>query len=379
MAKLTKFLGNVFGGIFGGEGDMRDYQHAARLFTDQTMRLAPKVGFLYHVTFNIQNLAIRSPNRAFSKGAPQIECGLLVKDVKLPGVQVQTDTKNQYGKKTNYQTSVSYAPVNITFHDDNDGLVNGFWQQYFKANYNDSLYYQELYKQTPYQDANFVKFGMNSDRNVNFFQPEGISIYQLARHQFSEFTLINPMIQSWDPPSMTSGDSQPRENQMVVIYEGIKYATGRITTDNPTGFATLHYDRTPSPLSVMGGGTAGFFGAGGVLAGGLDVFGDIASGDAFANPFALIGTAIKAKNTVENAKQLTKEGVRREVQGITEKSLVNSARQTIDQKGVDKFDNAKRTKANVGNPSGASGQLTNNNTTGTNTTGTTTANQGQVN
>ena len=109
MAKLTKFLGNVFGGIFGGEGDMRDYQHAARLFTDQTMRLAPKVGFLYHVTFNIQNLAIRSPNRAFSKGAPQIECGLLVKDVKLPGVQVQTDTKNQYGKKTNYQTSVSYA------------------------------------------------------------------------------------------------------------------------------------------------------------------------------------------------------------------------------------------------------------------------------
>ena len=109
------------------------------------------------------------------------------------------------------------------------------------------------------------------------------------------------------------------------------------------------------------------------------MFGDIASGDAFANPFALIGTAIKAKNTVENAKQLTKEGVRREVQGITEKSLVNSARQTIDQKGVDKFDNAKRTKANAGSPSGSDGQLTNNNTTGTTTTGTTTANQGQVN
>jgi len=362
MAKLTKFLGNVFNGIFGSEGDMRDYQHAARLFTDDYMRLAPKVGFLYHVTFNINNIALRSPDASFNRASPQIECGMLVKDVKLPGIQVQTDTKNQYGKKTNYQTAVTYAPVTINFHDDNDGLTNAFWQQYFKANYNDSLYWQELYKQTPYQGSEqYVKFGLNSDRNKNFFQNEGVSIYQLARHRFFEFTLINPMIQSWDPPNMSAGDSAPRENQMTVIYEGVKYATGRVTTDNPTGFATLHYDRTPSPLSVMGGGTAGFFGANGVLAGGLDVFGDVASGDAFANPFAFIGTAIKAKNTIDNAKQLTKEGVRNEVQSITEQSLIRSARQTIDQKGADKFDAAKRTKAEAGNPSGtASGQLENN-------------------
>ena len=72
-------------------------------------------------------------------------------------------------------------------------------------------------------------------------------------------------------------------------------------------------------------------------------------------------TAIKAKNTIDNAKQLTKEGVRNEIQGITEQSLIRSARQTIDQKGADKFDAAKRTKAEAGNPSGpASGQLENN-------------------
>ena len=169
------------------------------------------------------------------------------------------------------------------------------------------------------------------------------------------------MISEWQAPRLESSSSQPAENQMTVIYEGVKYATGRVTTDNPTGFATLHYDRTPSPLSVMGGGSAGFFGANGVLAGGLDVFGDVASGDAFANPFAFIGTAIKAKNTIDNAKQLTKEGVRNEIQGITEKSLIRSARQTIDQKGADKFYAAKRTKAEAGNPSGtASGQLENN-------------------
>jgi len=362
MAKLTKFLGNVFGGIFGSEGDMRDYQHAARLFTDDYMRLAPKVQFLYHVTFNIQNAALRSPDGIFNKASPQIECGMLVKDVKLPGIQVQTDTKNQYGKKTNYQTAVTYAPVTINFHDDNDGLTSAFWQQYFKANYNDSLYWQELYKQTPYQNSEqYVKFGLNSDRNVNFFQNEGVSIYQLSRHRFFEFTLINPMIQSWDPPSMSAGSSQPAENQMTVIYEGVKYATGRITTDNPTGFATLHYDRTPSPLSVMGGGSGGLFGANGVLAGGLDVFGSISDGSAFADPFAFIGTAIKAKNTIDNAKNLTKEGIKREVTAITEQSLTNTARQTLDQKGADKFDQAKRTKAEAGNPSGTQpGQLNNN-------------------
>jgi len=369
MAKLTKFLGNVFNGIFQSKGDMADYQHAARLFQDDYMRLAPKVQFLYHVVFNINNASMRSPDAAFNKGQPQIECGMLVKDVKLPGVQVQTDTKNQYGKKANYQTAVTYAPVQINFHDDNDGLTNGLWQQYFKANYNDSLYYKELYKQTPYQGAdNFVKFGLNSDRSVNFFMNEGISIYQLSRHRFYEFTLINPMIQSWDPPSMTAGSSQPTENQMTVIYEGIKYATGRISTDNPAGFAAVHYDRSPSPLSVMGGGTAGFFGSGGVLAGGLDVFGSLTSADTYTDPFALIGTAIKAKNVYENAKNLTKEGVRNEITNIAEKSLTKSAQQTLDQKGEAKFDAYKTTKAQALSPDTTQGVIpssqTSNNSSG---------------
>ena len=365
MAKLTKFLGNVFNGIFGSEGDMRDYQHAARLFTDDYMRLAPKVQFLYHVTFNIQNIALRSTGGALNKASPQIECGMLVKDVKLPGVQVNTDTKNQYGKKTNYQTAVTYSPVNITFHDDNDGLTHGLWQAYFQTNYNDSMYFENLKRQTPYQQSdNYVKFGLNSDRNYNFFLNEGISIYQLSRHRFFEFTLLNPMVQSWDPPSMSAGSSQPTESQMTVIYEGIKYATGRVSVDNPGGFAALHYDKTPSPLSVMGGGTAGFFGSGGVLAGGLDVFGSVASGEAFSNPFAFIGTAIKAKNTYENAKNLTKEGVLNEVENITEKSIIKQGRNVLNQNGADKFDAYKQVKASAGTPSGTTGQInttTNNN------------------
>ena len=62
---------------------------------------------------------------------------------------------------------------------------------------------------------------------------------------------------------------------MVLIYEGIKYAQGRVGNDNPDGFAQLHYDKSPSPLSIMGGGSNTLFGQNGVVAGGLDVFGDL--------------------------------------------------------------------------------------------------------
>ena len=107
----------------------------------------------------------------------------------------------------------------------------------------------------------------------------------------------------------------------------------------------------------MGGGTAGFFGSGGVLAGGLDVFGSLTSADTYTDPFALIGTAIKAKNVYENAKNLTKEGVRKEITNIAEKSLTKSAQQTLDQKGEAKFDAYKTTKAQALSPNTTQGVI----------------------
>ena len=99
MSKLTKFLGNVVGGIFGSEGDMKDYKHAARLFTDNLSALAPKVEFLYHVYFDINPVAARSPgNFGFAKSEANIEVGMLVKSCQVPGVTINTETKNQSGQ-----------------------------------------------------------------------------------------------------------------------------------------------------------------------------------------------------------------------------------------------------------------------------------------
>ena len=47
------FLDNLVNGALSPKGDMADYTHAARLYTDDNFRLAPKQKFLYHVTLNV--------------------------------------------------------------------------------------------------------------------------------------------------------------------------------------------------------------------------------------------------------------------------------------------------------------------------------------
>jgi len=398
MSKVTKFLGSVVGGIFGSEGDMKDYKHAARLFTDDYMRLAPKVEFLYHVHFDINKAAARSPGGpvGWSKSEPNIEVGMLVKACQVPGVTLNTETKNQYGKKTNIQTQAQYTPINITFHDDNVNLISGMWQQYFKNYYADSVFPDELKVQPTYsrpagggspsggspyrtspKQSQTVGFGINSDFPGHFFNK--ISIYQLSRHNFFEYQLINPIIQSWQGPQLNSSSSQPAENQMVLIYEGIKYAQGRVGNDNPDGFAQLHYDKSPSPLSIMGGGSNTLFGQNGVVAGGLDVFGDLMDPNVMSNPLALIGTAIKAKNTYDNAKTLTKAGIKNEVSSIATGAITNTIEDSVQIFGLNKVNDTKATqvtlstqngdtsvadtttiqkKANVGNNSGEGGTET---------------------
>ena len=120
---LNGFLDNLLSGTTNPKGDMADFQHAARLYTDDAFRLAPKAKFLYHVVIELSPTA--------SANLPQLdqrhknEINLLVKSVDLPKVSMNTVTKNMYNRKKNLQTSLEYDPVNITFHDDNLGITNG--------------------------------------------------------------------------------------------------------------------------------------------------------------------------------------------------------------------------------------------------------------
>ena len=109
---------------------------------------------------------------------------------------------------------------------------------------------------------------------------------------------------------------------MSLDYEAVFYTRGPVSEGSaPKGFAQEHYDTTPSPNSLAGGGTTSILGTGGVLGGGADVLNDIVSGDAFASPGALLGTVLRANNVITNAKGITSEGLRQEGFGILKDAI----------------------------------------------------------
>lgn len=110
--------------------------------------------------------------------------------------------------------------------------------------------------------------------------------------------------------------SEFNENTMTLEYEAVKYTTGNVTFGSPKGFATLHYDTVPSPLSVAGGGVATLTGEGGVLDGLEQIFGDVGSGAAFSTPGGFLGTVAKTFNTYKNLKGLSGAQLASEAIGI---------------------------------------------------------------
>lgn len=334
MANLLRgFLDNVFKGLFNPKGNLGDYTHASRLYTDNSFRLAPKVKFLYHVVFNIHPLVkAKMPN---FKPLHYLELGMLVKNVDLPRFKISLDTVQQYNRKRQYQTRIDYDPVGIVFHDDNLGITSNLWSLYYSYNFADSRPEgllgpadianggnnplipgaPKFLKNEAFLLKEFsMKYGMDNDQSYPFFS--SIQIFQLSRHQYFSYTLVNPVIESWQHETLDNSSSDPAANKMTVKYEAVIYGQGRVQKDIPTGFATVHYDNSPSPLSLLGGGLGRLFGGGGLLDTGFGLLGDIAGGRAFTDPRTFLGTIIKGANIVNNAKKLTTDGLRQEAFGI---------------------------------------------------------------
>jgi hypothetical protein len=307
------FLDNLGRGTFNPKGNLGDFQHAARLYVDDYFRLAPKSKFLYHVFFGINPSAVKSLNLLQRH---RTEIGMLVKSVDLPKFQIKTENQvNQYNRKKNVKLAINYEPVNIKFHDDNLGVTSQLWQNYYQYYFADHNLSSNTaaYSKNQYSGParNQFRYGLDNNISVPFFND--ITIYQLARQTYQSYTLINPIINSWNHDNMDqSQDTGVTENTMTVLYEAVYYNQGRIDGITPPGFGQDHYDRTPSPLGIAGGGTATLFGPGGVVAGATDVFGSVISGEAFSSPGNLLETIIKAKNTYENSKDLSREGIRQE-------------------------------------------------------------------
>ena len=324
---LNGFLNNVLQGALNPGGNLKDYQHASRLFVDDGFRLAPKTKFLYHCVFELSDEAMKVIPQLDQRHKQEIN--MLVKQVDLPKFSIQTATKNTYNRKKNLQTSIEYDPVNITFHDDNMGLTTTLMEAYYRFYFRDGNHRSEGVS-PPYNPRNTYgnsisqnyRYGLDNDHKAPFFNK--ITIYQMARHEYLGYTLVNPMVTGLTHDQMDSGDnSTPSQNQISIAYEAVFYSRGPVGENSPKGFATAHYDKTPSPLTIGGGGTSSLFGGGGVLGGISDVLGDIAGGQ-----FNL-GTALTAFNTFKNAKNLTKEGLREEGFNILKGAITNIGKENV--------------------------------------------------
>lgn len=313
--KFTRFLTQFGQGALNPKGHLANWQHATRLFIDDTYRLAPRTKFNYYVRFEIDKTAIKSP--AFNNKHID-EVGYLVKTSDLPKYTIDSVVKNQYNRKKILYKQVNYDPVNITFHDDSAGIINALWAIYYGYYFADRHQPDAAYSAThliqPEDPRIKFRYGMDNDKSVDLFK--SISIYSMSRRRFNGYTLINPRIKSWQHGQGDYSASEFMEHQMSLEYEAVRYSSGNVSFGTPKGFATLHYDSTPSPLSVAGGGTATLLGPGGVLDGLESIFGSVGDGSAFGSVGGFLSTVVAGINTAKNIKNLGADGLKQEAINI---------------------------------------------------------------
>ena len=322
--KFTRFLTGFTSGLTNPKGISSDYRHATRLFIDDTFRLSPRTKFNYFVRFEIDRTAFKAPKF----GNKEIEeFGMLVKRTDLPSFKFDTETKHQYNRKKILYKMINYDPINFTFHDDSAGIVNALWAIYYgyyiadrnTASVRDvgsniiAPYGNTKYRQTGTKFDDF-RYGLDNNISVDLFK--SITLYTMSRQRFLSYTLVNPKITSWKHSEMDySQSAEPAENTMDVEYEAVVYGGGRVS-DGIKGFADLHYDLTPSPLTIAGGGVESVVGQGGLLDGLESIFGALGSGQAFDSPQNFLSTAIAAANTYKNFKNLSSDDLKREAVNI---------------------------------------------------------------
>jgi hypothetical protein len=207
---------------------------------------------MYFVHFNIHSTA-----KAITNITDDV--ALLINEVQLPKFKISTETVNQYNRKTNVQTKLSYEPISFTFHDDVNSETSGFWTNYYQYFYQDSNYSSSGlrvgFSDTKYGiNDNQYGFNPHGTRSTPYFL-ESIDIYLLNSQRYQKITIINPLITAWDHDTVSQKEGNKiLTNKMTVVYEDVVYSNGSIGKPEPgdeqvTLFENPDvYDKTPSPL-----------------------------------------------------------------------------------------------------------------------------------
>jgi len=207
--------------------------------------------------------------------------------------------------------------------------VNAFWKKYYEYNIADSIGMNSdlTISNTKDDYYNFgdarqtTKFGMDTPRQRQKPYLKGIEIFVLHKKRFTSMTLVNPVIGSFSHDNLDQADGAGvMNNTMQILYETVIYKSGIINKNNVPGFATINYDNSPSPLTILGGGTNSIFGPGGVVDGIGSVIRNVQSGN-------ILGAILGASNTYNNAKKIKKSAVKEELKGIAKDGILEVGKQ----------------------------------------------------
>lgn len=230
----------------------KTYDHATKLYINDKLARAPKVAFLYYVSFTVNTSAFSTADAdSWFKNHGLRDVTLLIKKIDLPKFKIATETVNQYNRKTNIQTKITYEPISVEFHDDNSNITNGLWQSYYQYYYADSNYGKssQQFDDNKYNE-NYVNYGLANSQTVPLF--DSIDIYVLHQGNFSKFTLINPLITQWDHDSLDQTESTKiLHNKMVLAYESVVYSRGVIADDSDaSAFEETFYDNQEGSIGL---------------------------------------------------------------------------------------------------------------------------------
>ena len=331
MPKINDYLQGFQNGLPG----MKDYRHASRLYLDDNFKLMPKQKFLFHVVFNLDESLFKP---AFTSNE-QYQLNMLVKAADLPRYGYNVEEKIQYNKKMYTATRIQYEPVNITFHDDHADTVNAFWKKYYEYTIADGVSMnsdlqisntKDDYYKTAYIGST-NKYGLDTPKQRQKPYIKGIEIFVLHKQRFTSMTLVNPVIGSFAHDTLDQADGTGiMQNTMQIFYETVLYKSGIVNVNNVPGFATINYDKEPSPLTVLGGGTNSIFGPGGVVDGIGSVIKNVQSGN-------ILGAILSASNTYNNAKKIKKKDVKEELKGIAKEGILEIGKQAGTTSPVSQF------------------------------------------
>lgn len=229
---------------------LRDYTHASKTFLSEPgYIMAPKHGFLFHVRFNFN-----APGDQILGGNQSKTISVLCKSADLPKFNIDFDTLNKYNKKEIIPKKLQYEPVSLTFHDDVKNTIRDMWIVYNQYYFADSKITPEAWAtdDTYANKLMFNRYGLDQGSDVkNKKFLNSVDIYSMGNHRYTKYSLINPLISSFDFDKHDYSDgAKVMETQMRIEYETVLYYEG--STESIPGFGkdSPYYDNQFSRLGA---------------------------------------------------------------------------------------------------------------------------------